>query len=77
MTELEAIEAATANGPLTLGENMAPKSGQIREGYDADFIAVVRSPLQEIKILADPKNISHVWKDGKLCKSPGRRGFFE
>lgn len=75
MTPLEAIEAATANGPLTLGENMAPKSGQIKEGYDADLIAVVRSPLQNIKLLADAKNISHVWKDGKLCKAPSARHF--
>jgi imidazolonepropionase-like amidohydrolase len=70
MTELEAIEAATANGPLTLGKSMAPKSGQIKEGYDADLIAVVRSPLQNIKVLADAKNVTHVWKAGKLCKSP-------
>ena len=70
MTELQALEAATANGPLTLGKEMAPKSGLIEVGYDADVIAIVRSPLQDIKVLADPKNITHVWKDGKLCKAP-------
>jgi len=35
MTPLEAIEAATANGPLTLGPQ-APLSGVLAEGYDAD-----------------------------------------
>lgn len=69
MTALEAIEAATANGPLTLG-SMAPKSGQIREGYDADLIAVNQSPLMDIRVLAEAKNITHVWKGGRLCKGP-------
>jgi imidazolonepropionase-like amidohydrolase len=74
MTALEAIEAATANGPLTLG-GMAPKSGQIKEGFDADLIAVARNPLLDVKILAEAKNITHVWKSGKLCKAPRREVF--
>ena len=37
MTPLEAIEATTATGPLTLGPQ-APRSGQLAEGYDADVI---------------------------------------
>jgi imidazolonepropionase-like amidohydrolase len=73
MTELQAIEAATANGPLTLGKSMAPMSGQIKEGYDADLIAVKTSPLLDIKVLADARNITHVWKAGRLCKSPRPR----
>jgi imidazolonepropionase-like amidohydrolase len=67
MTPLEAIESATANGPETLGR-LAPLSGQIKEGYDADMIAVSSSPLHDISILADPENITHVWKGGKLYK---------
>lgn len=67
MTPLEAIESATANGPETLGR-LAPLSGQIKEGYDADLIAVSSSPLHDISILADPENITHVWKGGKLYK---------
>lgn len=72
MTPLEAIEAATANGPMTLGEKMAPRSGQIREGYDADLIAVGRSPLVDIKVLGDRGNVSHVWKGGRVWKEPAR-----
>ena len=77
MTELEAIQAATADAPLTLGKHMAPKSGQIKEGYDADIIAVTRNPLQDILILADAENISHVWKGGKLYKKPSSREVLE
>lgn len=67
MTPLQAIEAATANAPETLG-GMAPRSGQLKEGYDADIIAVCRDPLDDIAVLVDPGNISHVWKGGKLFK---------
>jgi imidazolonepropionase-like amidohydrolase len=39
MTPLQAIEAATATGPLTLGPQ-GPKSGVLAKGYDADVIAL-------------------------------------
>lgn len=68
---LKAIEAATANGPLTLGPQ-APKTGQLKEGFDADFIAIDENPLDDLKILADASHITHVWKLGKCYKSPGR-----
>ncbi|KAK3190482.1 hypothetical protein K4F52_003503 [Lecanicillium sp. MT-2017a] len=69
MTPLQAIECATANGPETLGA-MAPMSGQIKVGYDADIIAVKSSPLDDIKVLTNPDNITHVWKGGKAFKAP-------
>lgn len=69
MTPLQAIESATANGPETLGR-MAPLSGQLKEGYDADFIAVKTSPLENIRVLTAQDNITHVWKGGKLFKEP-------
>ncbi|KAI3016136.1 hypothetical protein CBS147482_3175 [Aspergillus niger] len=68
MTPLAAIEAATANGPLTLGDQ-APKSGQLREGFDADIIALTANPLENIIVVSDPKNVTHVWRYGKLVKS--------
>lgn len=73
MTPLQAIESVTANGPLTLGPRMAPLSGQIAKGYDADMIAVAKNPLDDIKVLGQVDNITHVWKGGKLFKSPDRR----
>ncbi|EGX88798.1 amidohydrolase [Cordyceps militaris CM01] len=75
MTPLQAIESATAIPPETLG-GMAPKSGQLRAGYDADFIAVACDPLRDIKVLSDPENVTHVWKGGKLFKKPGVHGIY-
>lgn len=72
LTPLQAIEACTATSPETLGPHMGPKSGQLKEGYDADIIAVSKNPLQgqSIAVLADNDNITHVWKGGKLFKKP-------
>ncbi|KAK2592309.1 hypothetical protein QQS21_009999 [Conoideocrella luteorostrata] len=67
MTPLQAIESATANCPETLG-GMAPLSGQLKAGYDADIIAIKANPLDDISILTDPDNITHVWKGGELFK---------
>lgn len=67
MSPLQAIEAATANGPETLGK-MAPKSGQLLEGYDADFIAVKESPLEDVGVLTVIENIEGVWKGGRRFK---------
>jgi imidazolonepropionase-like amidohydrolase len=70
MTPLQAIEAATANGPRTLGPR-APKAGLLTAGYDADVIAVASNPLDDITVLGDPSRITTVWKGGRLVKSPG------
>jgi imidazolonepropionase-like amidohydrolase len=67
MSPLDAIEAATATGPLTLGPQ-APKSGQLREGYDADVIAFDANPIEDISVWGDPGRVTHVWKAGKLVK---------
>lgn len=67
LSPLEAIEAATANGPLTLGPQ-APQSGQLLEGYDADVIAVAEDPSADVGVLGDPSNVTHVWKTGELVK---------
>jgi imidazolonepropionase-like amidohydrolase len=70
MSPLQAIEAATANGPLTLGPR-APKAGLLKEDYDADFIALDENPLDDIKVLIGGKHVSHVWRQGVCYKSPG------
>jgi imidazolonepropionase-like amidohydrolase len=69
MSPLEAVEAATANGPDTLGPQ-APKSGQLRESYDADIIAFDVNPLEDISVWGDPDRVTHVWKAGALAKEP-------
>lgn len=72
LSPLEAIEAGTANGPLSLGA-LAPLSGQLKEGYHADFIAVSSNPLKDISILAEADNITHIWKKGQLVKNSSSR----
>jgi len=67
MTTLQAIEAATATGPLTLGPQ-APKSGQLKEGYDADVIAFDVNPIDDITVWGNPDRVTHVWKAGELVK---------
>jgi imidazolonepropionase-like amidohydrolase len=69
MTPLEAIEAATANGPDTLGPQ-APRSGQLQEGYDADVIAFDTNPLRDHSVWGDPTRVTHVWKSGAQVKAP-------
>jgi imidazolonepropionase-like amidohydrolase len=68
LTPLEAIEAATATGPLTLGPQ-APLSGQLAAGYDADVIILDADPLADIRALADPDHVTGVWTGGRRVKS--------
>lgn len=67
MKPLQAIEAATANAPLTLGAQ-APKSGQLKAGYEADVIAVRKDPLADLRVLTSVDNVTRVWKSGALVK---------
>ncbi|NNF65694.1 MAG: amidohydrolase family protein [Acidimicrobiia bacterium] len=69
MSPLDALEAATANGPLTLGPQ-APQSGLLEQGYDADVIALDFDPLDEIEAWGDPNRVTHVWKAGVGVKAP-------
>jgi imidazolonepropionase-like amidohydrolase len=66
-TPLEAIVAATANGPATLGPQ-APRSGQLLAGYDADLLTLDADPLADLSVLADPAHITGVWKAGVRVK---------
>jgi imidazolonepropionase-like amidohydrolase len=67
MTPLQAIEAATATAPMTLGAQ-APKSGKLEAGYDADVITVGADPLADISVLARPEHITAVWTRGRRVK---------
>jgi imidazolonepropionase-like amidohydrolase len=69
MTALESLEAATANGPDTLGPQ-APLSGQLRDGYDADIIAIDFNPLEDSSGWGDRDRITHVWQGGTSVKAP-------
>jgi imidazolonepropionase-like amidohydrolase len=66
-TPLEAIEAATATGPATLGPQ-APRSGQLTTGYDADLLTLDADPVADLSVLADPAHITGVWQAGVRVK---------
>lgn len=67
MTPLQAIESATANAPATLGPQ-APNAGQLKNGMDADVICVTGDPTSDVSVLADPTNVTHVYKGGVRYK---------
>jgi imidazolonepropionase-like amidohydrolase len=68
LTPLQAIAAATAIAPRTLGPQ-APRSGQLRPDFDADFITVGADPLADISVLAQPERITGVWIAGQRVKA--------
>jgi imidazolonepropionase-like amidohydrolase len=70
LSNLQAIQAATANGPLTV-KGQAPKTGQLRVGYEADFIGLTENPVDDVRVLQNKDNIRWVWKGGKIFKGPG------
>ncbi|KAK6955167.1 hypothetical protein Daesc_002798 [Daldinia eschscholtzii] len=70
LSNLEAIKAATANGPLTV-RGQAPKTGQLRVGYEADILGLLKNPVEDVKVLQEKATIGWVWKGGKIYKGPG------
>jgi imidazolonepropionase-like amidohydrolase len=68
MTPQQAIEAATATAPLTLGPQ-APLSGRLEPGYDADVITLDADPLADITVLASPARVTGVWTAGRQVKA--------
>jgi imidazolonepropionase-like amidohydrolase len=67
MTPLQAIAAATAVAPQTLGPQ-APRSGQLVAGYDADILTLDADPLEDISVLTQPEHITGVWTRGRQVK---------
>jgi imidazolonepropionase-like amidohydrolase len=67
MTPLQAIAAATAIAPRTLGPQ-APRSGQLAAGYDADILTLDADPLADISVLTQPDHITGVWTHGRRVK---------
>jgi imidazolonepropionase-like amidohydrolase len=67
MTPLQAVAAATAIAPRTLGPQ-APRSGQLAAGYDADILTLDADPLADISVLTQPDHITGVWTHGRRVK---------
>lgn len=63
MSPMQAIEAATVNGPLTVGPQ-APNSGRLLEGFDADILCLDADPTEDISVLADGNHVTRVFRAG-------------
>ncbi len=59
----DALVAATANGPLTVGK-LAGKSGQLKAGYAPDILLLKENPLNDPTVLTNKENILSVIKQG-------------
>lgn len=70
LSNLEAIKAATVNATKTVGLQ-APKTGQLKAGYEADVLGLTVNPAEDVRVLQDKDNIKYVWKGGKIYKGPG------
>ncbi|WP_203910538.1 metal-dependent hydrolase family protein [Rhizocola hellebori] len=70
LSPLDAIEAATAAAPATLGPQ-APRSGLLAAGYDADVITLDVNPLHDMTVFAHPAHITGVWRSGDQVKGGG------
>lgn len=67
LSPLEAIEAATATAPMTLGPQ-APRSGQLMAGFDADVLLLDADPVADVDVLGDPAHVTAVWRAGRRVK---------
>jgi imidazolonepropionase-like amidohydrolase len=70
MSELEALRTATHMGPKTLGPR-APKSGELKEGYDADILLLNSDPFSDIASLQKRENIKGVFRTGSVMFNNG------
>jgi len=72
MTTGQALTAATAHGPLTLGPyRTPPKSGVLKASFDADLLVLWGDPLVDIQLFQNKKKIAAVFKSGLLMVYQG------
>ena len=64
---MAAIVSATSTNARLF--NLEGRIGEVREGYEADLIAVAGDPLADIELLADGANIPLVVKGGQVVKN--------
>ncbi|MCX4765153.1 amidohydrolase family protein [Streptomyces sp. NBC_01275] len=68
-TPAQALRAATEYGGQVMG--MGDELGLIREGFLADLVLVDGDPLDDVRILQDPRRLTVIMKDGRLHKAAG------
>jgi imidazolonepropionase-like amidohydrolase len=68
LSPMEAIVAGTKHGAEAM--RMQDRIGTLEPGKLADLIVVAGNPLDDISILEDRRNITHVMKGGKFFRAP-------
>ena len=74
MTPVQAMQAATIEGARAIW--LDDKIGSIEKGKLADIVISDKNPLENIDVVVDPKNFSHVIKDGKIMVERGNITYF-
>ncbi|NPE09187.1 MAG: amidohydrolase family protein [Asgard group archaeon] len=74
MTPAQALQAATIVGAKCV--HLDDKIGVIEKGKMADIVISNKNPLEDISVVENPKNFSHVIKDGKIMVEKGVITYF-
>jgi imidazolonepropionase-like amidohydrolase len=64
LTPMQAIQAATSLAAECLG--LEREIGTVEKGKRADLIVAEGDPLEDVRVLQDPKRIRFVLKDGQV-----------
>ncbi len=74
MTPTQALQAATLEGAKAIW--MDEDIGSIEKGKLADIVICEKNPIEDISVITNPKNFSHVIKDGKIMVEKGILTYF-
>ncbi len=74
MTPTQALQAATIEGAKAIW--MDEDIGSIEKGKLADIVICDLNPIEDIAVITNPKNFSHVIKDGKIMAERGIIKYF-
>jgi len=74
MTPSQALQAATIEGAKAIW--LDDKIGSIEVNKLADLVICSKNPLEDISVIANPQNFTHVIKDGKIMVEKGKITYF-
>lgn len=74
MTPSQALQAATIHGAKAI--KMDNRIGTIEQGKYADLVICEKNPLEDISLLENAKNYTHIIKDGKIMVERGKIIYF-
>ena len=74
MTPSQALQAATIVGAKCV--HIDDKVGVIEKGKIADILICNKNPLDDISLIENPKNFTHIIKDGKVMVEKGIITYF-